>query len=229
VRTGRPTKMTAYFDTVPATERAPARDRTIGDALCDFVRLGHFLETACALCGVNAGTVRDWIRTGARAVQRLDAGASRRDLSAHQRRCADFSAAVVRALGEAEHRDVQRLALLGGGGLPQRTVVEELELDQDGQERLVKRTTRTTETLPDGATLRWRLERRFPDRWGRRVEVDVDLTDGDDDEWGPDPVAEALQALEDTRRRIEESTTALTEIGALDYLDAEVVDEAPPD
>jgi hypothetical protein len=215
--------MTVVFD-----HRQDGSERTIGEALCDFVRLGHFLETACALCGVNASTVREWIRTGTRAALRLDGGARRRDLSAHERRCADFSAAVVRALGEAEHRDLHRLALLAGGGLPQVTTVEKVALDQDGQERVVERTTRTTETLPDGATLRWRLERRFPDRWGRRIEVDVDLTD-DDDEWGPDPVADALQALEDTRRRIEDGTAALAEIGGLDYLDAEIVDELHQD
>jgi hypothetical protein len=54
------------------------------------------------------------------------------------------------------------------------------------------------------------------------------MTD-DDDEWGPDPVADALQALEDTRRRIEDGTAALAEIGGLDYLDAEIVDELHQD
>jgi hypothetical protein len=226
VRTGRPTKLTALYDTVEL-ENGGRRERTIGEALCDLMRLGNYLETAAAVCGVNAGTVREWVRIGSRALDRLDGGARRRDLTAHERRCADFSAAVGAALSEAQSRDVGRLAVLARGGIPLVRTTERWATDGDGQEVLVERTRVTTESLPDGATLRWRLERRFPDQWGRRPEADADLTDGDD-EWGTDPVADALRALQDTSRRITEGTDALTAIGALDYLDAEVVDEAPP-
>jgi transposase len=227
VRTGRPTKLTALFDVREVDGRRV--ERTIGEALCDFVRLGHFMATACALVGINSDTAREWIRTGRRAVDRLDAGARRRDLSAHERRCSDFSVTVATALAEAEHRDVRRLAALAAGGLPQVTVVEEHELDGDGQERLVKRTTRATETLPDAAPLRWRLERRFPDRWGRRVELDVDLADDDADEFGEDPIEAAKRRLLDRARRLTEGQAALESIGELDVLDAEIVDEQPPD
>lgn len=230
MRTGRPTRMTRLFDVREVDGRRV--ERTIGEALIDLIRLGHFMETACAIVGINSDTAREWIRTGRRALERQQTGARRRDLTAHERRCSDFSVAVTQALGLAEDVDWRRLGALARGGIPVETVVEVHELDDDGQERLVKRTVRRTSTLPDGPTLRWRLERRFPDRWGRKVDVDLDLeVHGDDEEWGEDPVEEMRRILDGRGRRHDEGMAALETIDAADLLDAEIVDETdlPPD
>lgn len=106
-------------------------------------------------------------------------------------------------------------------------MIEDVELDADGRERLVKRTTRSTESMPDAATLRWRLERRFPNRWGRQERLDDDDLDDDDDEFADDPVGTAMRQLDDMRRRQVEGMAALESIGQLDILDAEIVDEDP--
>ena len=158
----------------------------------------------------------------------MEAGARRRDLSARQRHCADFLAAVRTAQAEAEQRDVLRLAQLARGGLPQSRTTERWEFGEDGERRLVERTTVTTTTLPDLRALTWRLERRFPDRWQRRQETEDDMAEADD-EFGEDPVDEARRALEDTARRQEEGMAALMEAGLEDVVDAEIVDERPPE
>src|SRR5690606_19535720 len=51
---------------------------------------------------------------------------------------------------------------------PSKTVVTE-KRDPDGH--LVERTTRTEYLPPDASIIMWRLERRHPDRFGRRVEI----------------------------------------------------------
>lgn len=225
---GRPTRLTEHFDTVQL-EGGATRDRTVADAIVDLIRLGNYMETAALYCGVGVSTAKLWLRDGGRALDRIAAGARRRDLSARQRHCADFLAAVRAAQSEAEQRDVARLAALARGGLPVVRTTETWATDDDGQERLVSRQTVTTESLPDARVLTWRLERRFPDRWARRQETEDDLATDEDDEFGEDPVEAALRALEDTERRQSEGMAALEQAGLEDVVDAEIVDERPPE
>jgi hypothetical protein len=226
---GRPTRLTEHFDTVRA-DNQPPRERTVADAIVDLIRLGNYMETAALYVGVGVSTVKLWLRDGSRALDRLDSGAKRRDLSARQRHCGDFLAAVRAAQSEAEQRDVGRLAMLARGGIPLTRTTERWVTDDDGQERLVERTTVTTETLPNMAAIAWRLERRFPDRWARKQEAEDDLAgDTEDDEFGEDPVQDALAALIDTERRQTEGTAALVSAGLEDIVDAEIVDERPPE
>jgi hypothetical protein len=224
---GRPARITEHYDTVEV--EGGTRDRTIAQAIADFVRLGNYLETACLFVGLHSNTVKVWLREGGKAQARLDAGARRRDLTAYQRHCATFLSAVRSAQAEAEQRDVFRLAQLARGGLPQATTTERWELDQDGQERLVERTTVTRETLPDVRAITWRLERRFPDRWMRRTEVVDETDDEPDDEFGEDPVETAKRQLDDMHRRLTEGTAALEQAGLEDIVDAEIVDEHLPE
>lgn len=227
-RTGRPSRIHEHYDTLPARGGRPARDRTVADALVDLMRLGNYLETAAWVIGVNPSTVRLWIRDGRRAHARLEAGALRRDLSARQRHCSDFFVAVSAAMAEAEQRDVATLAALARGGLPVVKVTERWTVNDEGQEVLVDRTSVRTESLPDARVLTWRLERRFPDSWGRRGEA-VDDDSEADDEFGEDPVEEALQDLVNVRRRQLESVAALEAAEMGDIVDAEIVDERQPD
>lgn len=226
-RTGRPSRITEYYDTVELRDGA-RRDRTVADAVADLIRLGNYMETAALHVGIGVSTVKVWMREGRLALDRIEAGARRRDLSARQRHCADFRAAVDLALADAEQRDVRTLAALARGGLPLTSTVERYETDDAGQLQLAERTITTRESLPDARVLLWRLERRFPDRWGRRPDA-VDDDAGVDDEYGADPVAEAEAELEDVRRRQVDGMRALTEAGLDDIVDAEIVDEHPPE
>jgi hypothetical protein len=228
-RTGRPSRINDHFDTVQLGEGRGVRQRTVSEAVVDLIRLGNYMDTACWFVGISVSTVKLWGRTGEAALGRLEAGAKRRDLSAYQRHCADFLTAVRAAQADSEQRDVSRLAALARGGIPLVRTTERWATGEDGQEVLVERTRVTTESLPDPRVLTWRLERRFPDRWARRAEPDVDDVGDTDDEFGDDPVAEALRQLEDTERRQTEGTAALMQAGLEDVIDAEIVDERPPE
>jgi hypothetical protein len=63
------------------------------------------------------------------------------------------------------------LAILEGecrGGAQVTTVVERY----NGNGDLIERQTKTETARPDAASIRWRLERRYPELWGRqRIEV----------------------------------------------------------
>ncbi len=111
--------------------------RTIVGAL----RLGHYMETAAALAGVNKDTVYGWLKRGARVRAGRVPPSKQTDFD---KRAAAFSDAVSRAMAEAESILLGYIA---------RAAAE------------------------DWRAAAWRLERRAPERWGRRV-VDVDVTTG---------------------------------------------------
>ena len=131
-------------------------------------------------------------------------------------------------MAEAEQRDVATLAAVARGGLPLIKTVERWETGADGQEVLVERQVTRTDSPPDVRALTWRLERRNPERWARRSETEDDEGGGAADEFGDDPVAEAMLALEDAARRQAEGMAALEAQGLGDIVDAEIVDERPP-
>jgi hypothetical protein len=226
---GRPARITEHYDTIELPEGRGFRDRTVADAITDLIRLGNYMETACHFVGIHVSTVKLWLREGDKAQGRLDAGARRHDLTAYQRRCAAFLSAVRTAQAEAEQRDVGRLAALARGGIPQTTTTERWEVDGDGQERLVERTTVTRESLPDARVLTWRLAHRFPEQWGRRVDAEDELAAEEQDEFGEDPIETAARRLADRRRRLVEGTAALEQAGLEDVVDAEIIDERLPD
>ena len=234
---GRPTRI----DQTHEIDRRTGREITIGEAITRYLLQGNYLETACALVKVERHTVYGWLRDGARLHERILAGTPRRTLSKYQRLAHAFSIEVRKSLAEAEARDIQNLARLALGGIPQQVITEKLVARYDAAGNIIRdretdeilydvaeRTTRTSYTLPDAKVLEWRLERRFPDRWGRWDRVDIDVTAGGlDDEIAADPVAEFMGALEAINRRKTESMAQLEAAGALDVIDADVIDEGP--
>lgn len=232
---GRPTRI----DQVHEIDRRTGREITIGEAITRYLQQGNYLETACALVTIDKSTVLAWLRDGARIHERRLAGLSSRSLSKYQRLAQAFSLEVRKAMAEAEARDIQNLARLALGGIPQQTVTEKLVARTDAAGNFLRhpetdeilydvaeRTTRSSTTLPDAKVLEWRLERRFPDRWGRWDRVDVDISGGGlDAEVGADPVDEFLVALEAINRRKKEAMAQLEAAGALDVIDVDVLDE----
>ena len=101
---GRPTKLTSELE---------AR-------IVALIRVGNYIETAAATCGINKTTLYDWLKRGARA----NSGPYH-----------EFSNAVEKALAEAEARDVARI---------------DQAINENWQ------------------VAAWRLERKFPERWGRK-------------------------------------------------------------
>lgn len=95
--------------------------------ICDAIRVGCYIETAAAYCGISKDTFYNWLRKGARA----NSGIYK-----------DFSDAVEKAIAEAEFRDVMIIA---------------------------------NAAATDWKAAAWKLERKHPDRWGRKDKVSAEV------------------------------------------------------
>lgn len=149
---------------------------TIQQRIVEHLRVGAYFEEACAAAGVSKVAAYNWQREGARLERDVLSGQLRRSkLTKRQRQLIDF----VNAVDEATHtwavQSHLQLERLARGGMPTEVVTEKYATDPanpTGPGILIESTTRTSALVPNAAVLMWRLERRFPDRWGRqRVEV----------------------------------------------------------
>lgn len=159
----------------------------VWERVADAIRLGGSLHDAAARAGVGKAVLQGWLRNGTRLQAAIGQGARDPDsLTAHEQ--AEMQLAVVVDRAEAE----AKLVLLGlldrvTRGVEVRTVT--VKIDQSGQE--VERTERTENRGPDPATIRWRLERRWPEEFGQRVRAEVVAQI----DTGPERVAELADAL----------------------------------
>lgn len=115
-----------------------------------LLRAGNYVETAAAACGLAKKTFYNWLQKGARA----------KGGEYHE-----FAAAVEKAMGEAEARDLLTIDKAAQGY--DVTVVKETVSNGVVIDREVKNSRRF-----DWQAAAWRLERKFPDRWGRRERVE---------------------------------------------------------
>lgn len=174
---GRPTKIDQPLDYGAGTT-------TVSERILGMLRQGNYLETAAAAAGVHKDTVYEWLKIGAAAATKLH---RHEKLTAHERRCWDFADAVGRAQSQAEVDDVVALDGLAQGRVRQVTVVK---VNAEGVE--LERSERVELDGPDASVLQWRLERRFPDRWGRKR---LELTGADGGPIGVDLGASARDLL----------------------------------
>lgn len=105
------------------------------------VKAGAYIETAAAFAGINRDTIYDWMKKGAQEAK----GPYR-----------EFSDTVGQALAAAEIRDVTTIGTAAAG--------RSAQFDSEG--RLI-----ASAIEPDWRAAAWRLERRSPERWGRRDAV----------------------------------------------------------
>lgn len=137
---------------------------TVFDRIVSALRAGNYIEGAAASAGMSKQAVYDWMKLGART--RL-ANTPDKDRTTHERRCVEFLDAVAEAEAAWEAQANTTLEQLSRGGIP----VETVTVKVDGKGKVIERTTKTTATLPDAATIKWRLKRRFRDRYAERIEV----------------------------------------------------------
>lgn len=157
--TGRPPKLTQVILTDPDGTKITVHDRIVSS-----LRAGNYIEASAALAGVTKHSVYEWLKIGAQAHTDVSNGRRRlTDLRKHERDCMTFSDAVAEAQAAAEVRDVAQLAQLANGGAKVKVVTTK---KVDGK---VTEVIEREEVLPPNPqVIEWRLERRFPDRWGRR-------------------------------------------------------------
>lgn len=168
--TGRPPKLQ---QTIAHTK--DGQPVTVHDRIVSSLRAGNYIEASAALAGVSKQSVYEWLKVGAQASADLANGrVAPSKLTKHQRDCMGFSDAVAEAQATAEVRDVAALSKLADGGTKVTTVTEK----KDRAGNVVETVTRTETLAPSPQVLQWRLERRFPDRWGRR-RIELSGPDGE--------------------------------------------------
>jgi hypothetical protein len=123
-------------------------------AIVQAVTAGLHVIEAAALAGIAKSTVLQWLQRGE--------GRSRRGTQA---RYVDFVDALSRARAQDEARRIARIDQAGRGG----TVVHErISTRPDGTV-----ITERQYSQPDWRSDAWHLERRYRERWSRRVQADL--------------------------------------------------------
>lgn len=144
------------------------------NAIIASLRAGNYIETAAAYAGISKNTLFEWLKRGRREKRRLAKDKRLRPRSS-EGQFVIFVDGVSRALAESEVRDTTMIAKAAAGGQAF-TEIKEIK-DANGN---VVSTQITTKTLaPQWQAAAWRLERRYPKKWGRRVAIRKDEGNGE--------------------------------------------------
>jgi hypothetical protein len=144
---------------------------SVAEGIISRIRAGAYLETACAACGVHVDTAQTWKRTGRAAWTKVMSGHTPAgELREYERKCLDFLQGIEKAEADWLVRAEASLEqMVRGGQTTTRTTVRK---DPKGN---VIETIEVTEHHPvDPRILQWRMERRYPQLYGRR-QVDVNV------------------------------------------------------
>lgn len=139
------------------------------------IRAGTYIETAAAFAGISKDTLYRWMKRGRREKRRLEKN-SRARVSAAEAPYVIFVEGVTKAFADAEVRDVGIIAQAARGG--QKYVEEKVITDAQG--RVVSKQTTTKAIPPQWQAAAWRLERKYPKKWGRRVAIRKDEGNGEE-------------------------------------------------
>jgi len=155
------------------------------DAIITAIRAGCYVETAAAHAGLSRRVVYKWLKRGRDEIERRERFSEdtatrkrqtvyRKQLEAADRKLrkteesyVDFVLSMEKALADAELANLMVIHKAASGGQVLRRTSNH---KPDG-------TKEVTEVLsrPEWTAAAWRLERRSPERWGKR-QVDVQLT-----------------------------------------------------
>lgn len=150
-------------DNIPAVQSKSPLGRptllttTLTNQIAGLLAKGNYLITACNICGISKQSYLNWLERGE---QESENGKGI---------YFDFLCAIKRAESEAEARRVERIEQAGiGGGLIRKKII----------------TTKDGTVIEDEqyAQPQWladmtHLERRHPDRWGRKDRTRVDVNE----------------------------------------------------
>jgi transposase len=125
-----------------------------------LLKRGAYIESAAAACGISKDSFYRWLKKGKRDV----------NCSLEKK----LSDAVIKALAEAELRDLDIIDKAAHGTPDKLATDDEGNLILDSQGRPV-----ITEygLAPNWKASAWRLERKFPERWGRKTSVAMKETE----------------------------------------------------
>jgi len=130
------------------------------DKMCNFLRIGAYVETAAVMAGVPKATFYDWIRKGHKQKQGI---------------YRELLTAVDKAVAEGEVRDLMVIDKTASGADWEYEKYPEGATDETGQDisgnlmlngrgnPIVKKIGH----LPNWSASAWRLERRHPKHWSQ--------------------------------------------------------------
>ena len=144
-------------------DSTPKLTKELIEEISLHLRMGSYVETAAATCGISKDTFYRWLRQGKR---------DEKNTLPKQ-----LSYAVERSISEAEMRDIDVINKAAFGSPKKFLVDQNGEFVFDPKGRLI---VIEEEIKPDWKASAWRLERRCPKRWGRRSEGIIDLLLQDD-------------------------------------------------
>lgn len=133
--------------------------------LCSSIRAGNWNGTACAYAGISTDTLNEWVKRGRKEYERL--GNPRAKENVNEILYLLLYNSYDKAIAEAEVRGVANICKAASGG----GEITEIKEVFDAHGNLKERTTKKSHAVPQWTAQAWLLERRYPDRWSRRIEI----------------------------------------------------------
>lgn len=149
-------------------DETTAENVTVFERIVASIRAGNYFEQAAAEAGIGRETGYGWLRLGATTFARLHRELiTDAELTNHERRCLAFSDAVAKAEAAWEVNANNIMENLARGGFVQTTTTTKV----DAGGAVLEVTTKRETLAPNAQVLEWRLQRRYPDRYGQRVDI----------------------------------------------------------
>lgn len=183
---GRPTMLDALVST---DDNGQAR--TAGDHVLARLAQGLSVYDAALGAAITRGTVDHWCRAGAQARIRELQGF---ELTDQEQRYMAFLIAYERVQADIEAARLGRIIQVADGGHQRTKIVRRRARDSESGEMVVVEETVTLETAePNWQANAWILERRFPGKYRRRYDLEVQAAFDDSGE-EPEQQARELAA-----------------------------------
>lgn len=88
--------------------RPPLLNDELQEKVCQLIKAGNYIETACTYCGISKGTLYNWLKRGREEVTRVEGNPKARYRKSEQM-YVNFLNAVDEAVSFSEIRDLKRL------------------------------------------------------------------------------------------------------------------------